>query len=317
METPGERRFVGIDVAKGTLVMGVEEREETREFPNDTKGLAQIVRDLRELKPELIVLEATGGYEKGITRALVEAELPVVVVNPRHVREFAKSCGVSAKTDALDARVLARFAAAVRPEIRQIAGGTHSEFEALLVRRRQMIEMLVAEKNRLQMSNRAVQASIRKHIRWLEEQLRQLDAQLDQKIQDSDVWRQKEEILTSTPGVGKGLARTLIAELPELGHLPRRPLAALAGVAPFNVDSGRFRGQRHIWGGRSAVRTALYMASLSATRCNPILRALYERLLKAGKPRKVARVACMRKLLLLLNAMLRDGSTWSPRVAQP
>jgi transposase len=263
----------------------------------------------------LIVLEATGGYETAVTAALVAAGLAVAVVNPRQVRDFAKATGQLAKSDALDARVLALFAARVQPTPRPLPDAVAAELAALLARRRQVLEMRTAEQHRRPTLAPRLRPALDAHVVWLSQQLAELDGELDRTLRDSPVWRAKEDLLRSIPGIGPVVARTLLGELPELGCLDRGEVAALAGVAPLNQDSGRRRGKRRTWGGRAPVRAALYMAAVTATRCNPTIRALYTRLRAAGKPAKVALVACMRKLLIIANAILRDATPWSADVA--
>jgi transposase len=258
----------------------------------------------------LIVLEATGGFELAVTAALAAARQPVVVVNPRQVRDFAKATGQLAKTDVLDAAILAQFAEAVRPALRPVPEATTQAFGALLTRRRQLIEMRTAEQNRLGSAPRSVRQEIQAHLAWLEKRLGRLDDELGKGVRNSPIWREKDDLLRSTPGVGPVLARTLLASLPELGTLNRKQIAALIGVAPFNRDSGTLRGRRTVWGGRAQVRAALYMGALEAVRNNPLLRAFYQRLLAAGKVKKVALTASMHKRLLILNAMLKHGTPW-------
>jgi transposase len=257
-------------------------------------------------------MEATGGFEVPAAAALAAAEIPVVIVNPRQVRDFAKATGQLAKTDAVDARILALFAERVRPLVRSLPDEEAQTLDALLTRRRQIIEMITAEKNRLGFALKPLHKSIEKHIRWLERQLVDVDRDLDDRIRRSPVWKAKSDLLQAVPGVGPNLARTLIAELPELGQLSHKQIAALVGVAPLARDSGRFRGKRMIFGGRAPVRTALYLSIWSASKWNPVIRVFYRRLRANGKPPKVAQVACMRKLLTILNAMIRDGRAWDP-----
>lgn len=309
--------YVGIDVAKASLDVGIRltspDGKRTVEIwgaSNDEIGVAIVVSRLKALAPGLIVLEATGGLELPLVAALAAVGLPVVVVNPRQVRDFAKAIGRLAKTDAIDAGVLAHFAEAVRPEPRPLPNEKAQALEALLARRRQVVEMLTAEKNRLGSAPKSIRERIREHIGWLQQELVDLDGCLDQAIRESPLWREQEALLQSMPGVGPVLSRTLLAELPELGTLDRQHIAGLVGVAPLNCDSGRMRGKRHIWGGRAQVRAVLYMATLRATRCNPVIQAFYQRLLDAGKLKKVALVACMRKLLTVLNAMVKHQTTW-------
>jgi transposase len=312
MSTP---TYVGIDVSKAQLDVALLPSAECWREPNDEAGIARLTQRLHDFSPALIVLEATGGLERPLTAALVQAQLPVAVVNPRQVRDFARATGQLAKTDRIDAAVLALFAERVRPEVRELADEALQELDALMTRRRQLLEMITAEHNRSLVAPRPVQKRIQKHVDWLKRELAGVDADLDQAIQSSPAWRAKENLLRSVPGVGPVLSRTLIAELPELGTLNRREIAALVGVAPLNRDSGSLRGQRIIWGGRASVRAALYMAAVSSTRFNPVIRTFYQRLRDKGKPAKVALVACMRKLLVILNSMLRSGTAWCPQVA--
>ncbi len=269
---------------------------------------------MQKAAPEAIVVEATGGIEMPLVTALAAAQLPIAVVNPRQVRDFAKATGRLAKTDRIDASILAHFAEAVRPEIRPIADQAQRSLADLVSWRRQIIEMLVSEKNRLSGSTGAIATDIRADIRWLEKRLSRID-DLTQEIRGSAVWRDKDDLLRSVPGVGPTVAITLLANLPELGRLDRKQIAALVGVAPINRDSGRMRGTRGTWGGRAYVRTVLYMAAVSAIRCNPAIREFWKRLKDAGKPGRVALVACMRKLLTILNAVVRSGSAWRASAA--
>ena len=303
--------FVGIDVSKAQLDVAVRP-EGHFSVVNDEHGLAQLLGQLRAITPTLVVLEATGGMELPLTSALALAGLPVVVVNPRQVRDFAKATGQLAKTDAIDAQVLARFAEAIRPEPRPLPDEQTQALAALVTRRHQLIEMLTAEKNRLASARPAIRQNLRAHIAWLERALQQADTDLAEAIRQSPVWREKDELLRSVPGIGPVLTTTLLANLPELGTLTHKQIAALVGVAPLNRDSGTLRGRRTVWGGRAHVRTALYMATIVATRFNPVIRAFYQRLCAAGKAKKVALVACMRKLLTIVNAMLKHRSPWNP-----
>jgi len=302
--------YVGIDVAKDRLDVAQRPGIEAWEVTNDDRGIADLVARLKALRPTLVVLEATGGIELPLVGALAAVGLPVVVVNPRQTREFARATGRLAKTDAIDAQVLARFAEAVRPALRPLPDAASQQLSGLVARRRQVIEMLTAEKNRLRTAAPAVRDHIKEHILWLERSLSDLDSELGQAIHSSDIWRAQDNLLQSAPGVGPVLSTTLLAELPELGSLNRKEIAALVGVAPLNRDSGTLRGRRTVWGGRSQVRTALYMAALVASRFNPVIRAFYQRLEAAGKPKKVALTACMRKLLTILNAMMRHQTPW-------
>lgn len=303
--------YVGVDVAKDWLDVAQRPEGAPWRVSNDERGIAALVERLVQLRPALVVLEATGGMEMPVVGALVIVQLPTAVVNPRQVREFARATGRLAKTDAIDAQVLAQFGEAVRPELRPFPDAATQELSALLARRRQLVGMLTAEKNRLRTAAKAVRADVQEHIRWLERRLSDLDGQLAQSIRSSPSWRERDNLLKSTPGVGPVLSVTLLAELPELGTLGRKEIAALVGVAPLNWDSGHLRGKRRVWGGRSRVRAALYMAALVAARRNPVLRAFYERLVEAGKPKKVALTACMHKLLTILNAMIRHRTPWS------
>ena len=302
--------FVGIDVAKATLDVAVRPAGEQWSTSNDEAGIGALVARLRPLAPTLIVLEATGGFETAVVAAVAAAGLAVVVANPRQVRDFARATGQLAKTDALDAQVLALFAERVRPEPRPLPDAAVQALDALLTRRRQLLEMLVAEQNRLGFAAAAVRRDITQHIHWLQRRLRDVDGDLEQAVRSSPVWRLKEDLLRSVPGVGPVVSRTLLGELPELGTLSHKQIAALVGVAPRARDSGTLRGKRIVWGGRASVRAVLYMAALVATRHNPVIRAFYQRLRTAGKPAKVALVACMRKLLAILNAILRTATPW-------
>lgn len=301
---------LGLDVSKAHLDLAHEPMASPLRVANTPAGISDLVRHIRALHPALIVLEATGGWERAVLRALVAADLPAVAVNPRQIRDFARATGQLAKTDALDAQVLARFAAAVRPTVRAVPEAPTETLKALLARRRQMTEMLTAERNRLSTALAAIRPSLTQHIAWLEAQLAQLDDDLDEAIRQSPVWKAQDDLLRSVPGIGPVLSRTLLAELPELGTLNRKQIAALVGVAPLNRDSGRLRGRRMIWGGRAPVRAALYMGALVATKWNPVIRAFYQRLRAAGKLPKVALVACMRKLLTIVNAMVKHATPW-------
>ncbi len=302
---------IGIDISKDSLDICVHQTQRQAHFSNDEAGISQAVEQLQSLKPALVVMEATAGFEAPLAAALALGHIPVAVVNPRQVRDFAKSTGRLAKTDALDAQIIARFAASVQPEPRQLQDSLLQELGALVARRRQLQEMITAEKNRLGMSRSiAVKEHLEAHIKWLKEELREWDNRLRQSIKESPIWREEDNLLQSTPGVGPVLSATLLAELPELGSLNRRQIAALVGVAPLNRDSGMMRGKRTIWGGRAKVRAALYMGALAAKRWNPAIGPFYERLLKAGKTKKTALVACMRKLLTMLNAMVKHNTPW-------
>jgi transposase len=310
--------FVGIDVAKAHLDVAVRPTGESWRVPNDEPGVARLVEQLGGMRPTLVALEATGGLEILVSAALAAAGLAVAVVNPRQVRDFAKAVGQLAKTDALDAQLLARFAAVVRPEPRPVPDVATQALSALLTRRRQVIAMPVAEQQRLATTIPALRPRVEAHIAWLRQERDDLDRELRQRIRQSPVWRADDDLLQSVPGVGPVLSTTLVAELPELGRLDRKQIAALVGVAPLNCESGILRGRRIIWGGRAQVRAALYMGTLVAIRRNPVIREFYERLLAAGKPKKVALTACMHKLLLILNALLRQRVRWqAPAQAVP
>jgi transposase len=311
---PEAEVFVGVDVSKAHLDVGVSGSDNASAFPNSERGISDLVQWLVDLSPALVVMEATGGFEVPAAAALAAAGIAVVIANPRQVRDFAKATGQLAKTDQIDAQILALFAERVRPPVRPLPDDAARELDAIIGRRRQIIDMITAEKNRLGFALAPVQKGIQKHIRWLERQLSDVDSNLDDLIRKSPVWKAKSDLLREVPGVGPNLARTLIAELPELGQLTHKEIAALAGVAPFPRDSGRMRGKRMVWGGRASVRTALFMSVWSASRWNPVIRVFYQRLRANGKPPKVALVACMRKLLTILNAMLRDGQEWDPAI---
>jgi transposase len=308
-------QYVGIDVAKASLAIATWPDDVRWTTTQTEADLSALVARLRALAPRLIVLEATGGYEALLAGQLAAAGLPVVIVNPRQVRDFARALGQLAKTDPLDAHLLALFGARVQPDVRPLADAATQDLLAQITRRRQLIEMLGAERNRLGLARRPVRKPLQAHIAWLERQLTTLDDAIAAAIHDSPVWRAREDLLRSVPGIGPQTARTLIAHLPELGHLSHRALAALVGVAPFACDSGRQRGVRTIRGGRAAVRAPLYMATLTATRYNAVIAPFYERLVAAGKPKKVALIAAMHKLLTLLNSVVRHGRRWDPHLA--
>jgi transposase len=303
--------YVGIDVSKANIDIAVYLSRKRWSFTNDEKGINKAVSCLKDLTPALVVLEATGGIEAHIAAALGVAGLPVAVVNPRQIRDFAKAMGKLAKTDVLDAQVMAYFAAAVQPTPRPLPDAQSREFAAIMARRRQVVEMLSAETNRLSSSAESVKPRIESHIAWLEQELSNIDLDLKHSVSKSPVWREKDNLLQSVPGVGRIVSATLLAELPELGTLNRKQIAALVGVAPLNRDSGKLRGKRTIWGGRANVRASLYMATLVATRYNAVIRTFYQRLCEAGKAKKVALTACMRKLLIILNAMLKHCTPWN------
>ena len=307
--------FVGIDVSKSQLDIAVRPDNKKWSAVNAEADIARLVEKLRELSPQVIVIEATGGMEMPLVASLSQARMPVVVVNPRQVRDFAKAVGRLAKTDRIDAEILAHFGEAVKPEVRLLKDEDTQTLTALVTRRRQVVEMLTAEKNRLGISPKVVHKDIQKHIDWLQKRLADIDSSLDSAIRNSPAWREKDDLLRSVPGVGQVLSISLITGLPELGTLSRRQIAALVGVAPLNRDSGLFRGKRTVWGGRSQLRSVLYMAALSASRVNPAISTFYRRLIEAGKKPKVALTACMRKLLIILNAMMKNRVQWQAHYA--
>jgi transposase len=304
---------VGIDVAKDTLEVATSAPERWS-CSNDPKGQRELRERLRAAQAGLIVLEATGGYESALVATLAQANLPVVVVNPRQVRQFARALGQLAKTDLIDAEVLVQFAQQVAPEPRPLPDEQTRLLDALLTRRQQVLEMIQRERNRLELAVGPVRTDIRETIAFLVKRLKLTDRELDDQLRQSPVWREKEKLLKAIPGVGRQMLLTVLATLPELGRIPRKQLAALVGVAPYNCDSGTLRGHRHCWGGRAQTRRVLYMATLSAARCNPQIRPFYERLVAKGKPKKVALTACMHKLLLIMHAMVRDNTAWNPQM---
>lgn len=313
--------YIGIDVSKEHLDVAADDGALTERFTNDEKGHGELTKRMLELHPTLVVLEATGNYQLELTVALAAARVPMAVVNPRQVRDFAKALGILAKTDRIDAQAIARFGAATQPQAQSLPDDETLELEALMTRRRQLIGMIASEKNRLQSlfgpaKQSLAEKSIRDTLSHLIKQLSKLDKDLRKRIERSPLWKAKDDLLKSVPGVGKVTALTLSIDLPELGSLNRKQIAALAGLAPLNRDSGKLLGKRRIWGGRASVRTVLYMACVASLRCNPVIQALYARLTtKAHKPVKVALVACMRKLLTILNAMVRKQRPWNPALA--
>lgn len=302
--------YVGIDVSKAQLDVAERPSGNGATVPHTPAGIAELVERLRSVEPAGIVVEATGGLEVPLARALASAGLPVHVVNPRQVRDFAKALGRLAKTDTLDAQVLAQFAEVVRPAPRSLPDAATQALSALLTRRRQLIEMRTAEQNRLGTAPLSIRRQIRAHLTWLNRQLITVDTDLASQIRATPGWREREDLLRTVPGIGPVTSRTLLAELPELGQLSHKQLAALVGVAPLNRDSGRLRGRRSIWGGRAPVRTVLYLAAWIARKCNPTIRVFYQRLRAAGKAPKVALIACARKLLVILNAMVKHHTVW-------
>jgi len=307
-----KEQVAGIDVSKATLDVAVLPAGEVVQFANDASGIDELGKKLKSAMVDLVVMEATGGYETAVATALAGAGLRVAVVNPRQIRDFAKATGRLAKNDRIDAQVIAAFGQAIEPEIVRLPDDDAREMEALLVRRRQLVAMRVQEVNRLGLMQGAMRKRIKAHIDWLEQEIDKLDVDLTAKLRSSPAWRAKDELLRSLKGIGPITSRTLLVALPELGELDRRAIAALVGLAPFNRDSGVMRGRRSIYGGRSQVRTLLYMAATTAVRSNPVIRAFYQRLKSRGKPHKVAMVACMRKMLTILNAMVRQSTPWTP-----
>ena len=306
-----EPSYVGIDVSKYRLDAAVAPSGDRLSVA--TADLAKLIAWLARAKPKLVVIEATGGYEREAVAALAAEGLPVAVINPRQVRDFARATGRLAKTDRIDAAVLAAFAQAVQPEPRPLQDEQAQALRDLVVRRRQLMDMRKAEKTRIEARlSPAVRAGLQRHLAWLDAEIASADDDIDRMIRQSPAWRADDELIRSVPGAGPVLARTLIAEMPELGRLNGRQIAALVGVAPFNRDSGRMRGTRAVWGGRASVRAVLYMATLSAVRHNPVLKHAYQHLRQAGKPPKLALIACMRKLIVTLNAMSKSRATWNP-----
>jgi transposase len=314
MSTETGGLFVGIDVSKDRLDVAVRPAGRRWEVINDEKGIRLLVGSLKDLRPELIIAEATGGLEIPLVSTLAEAELPIVVVNPRQVRDFAKAVGQLAKTDKIDAEVLAHFGEAIRPEVRPVKSRQLQDLSALVSRRRQLVDMLTMEKNRLASVPKEIRKDITAHIAWLEKRLKDVDGKLSRTVKSCPVWREKDEIMRSVPGVGPVFSSTLLANVPELGELNRRQIASLIGVAPLNRDSGQYSGTRMVWGGRANVRSVLYMATVAAMRWNPVIKSFYQRLIGAGKKFKVAITACMRKLLTIINAMVKSGTMWQPNL---
>ena len=304
-------RFIGIDISKDHLDVHVRPDNHQEHFTYDNEGIAALLAVITKLQPQVIVMEATGGYEQPLVAVLATEQLPVAVVNPRRVRDFAKAMGQLAKTDRLDAAVLSDFAEKLKPQANAVPDESREELKALLVRRRQLVDMITAENNRRCVAPKSIQREIDAHIAWLRKRLKIADDDLGRSIKESPIWKAKDDILRSTPGIGSTASTTMLAMLPELGTLSRRSIAALVGVAPMNRDSGKWRGRRRIQGGRSPVRTILFMCTLVAIKHNPVIRALYQRLLAAGKPKMVAITACMRKLLTILNAMLKTNTHWT------
>jgi transposase len=307
--------FAGIDISKSTLDVHVEPAGERLRVGYDEAGVSALCERLAELSPALIVMEATAGLEARLAAELAARALPVAVVNARQVRDFAKAMGQLAKTDSIDAAVLSAFARAVRPAVRALKDTLTRELDELVSRRRQLVQMRVQETLRLQGAHAVQLKSLKAHIAWLDKNIARVDGQLGKRLRNSDLWRVKDDLLCSIPGVGSITSRSMLGGCPELGTLDRRAIAKLIGVAPLNHDSGKHRGQRHIWGGRADLRSVLYMAALSAIRCNPAIKPFAERLKQAGKPAKVVIVACMRKLLTIMNAVIKTGTPWTPKSA--
>lgn len=308
--------FVGIDISKAWLDVAVHEQAEAAfRAGNTDAGIASLVQRLKKLKPTLIVLEPTGGFEKLVMAELTHAKLPAVVVNAKRVRDFARAIGQLAKTDELDAKVLAHFAAVVRPPLRALHSAEEEQLTALLTRRKQVLDMLTMEKNRLVTVPAKMRSEIETHIQWLAKSLKALDKEIENFVDSSSIWKEKDALLQSVPGVGPVTSATLLGMLPELGQLNRQEIAALVGVAPVNKDSGQKHGRRRVYGGRADVRSVLYMAALAAKKFNPVIRKFYERLIKQGKEKKVALTACMRKLLVILNAMMHTHQPWRTQIA--
>jgi transposase len=313
METTAQTPcFVGMDVSKAHLDVFLRPQGVEFQVANSASGIQALIEKLKPYAIHLVVLEATGGYEQEAFVGLNAAPIPTVRINPRQARDFAKATGKLAKSDQIDARVLAHYAAAIQPEVRPVPDEATRALQALLDRRRQVVDMLVAERNRLSSCHASLRVRVSTHITWLEQELDELNTHLQQSLKDHPHWQEQSDRLRSVPGVGPVLTTTLLADLPELGQLDRKKIAALVGVAPFNRDSGFMNGKRSVWGGRGSVRHALYMATLAARRCNPVIQAFFERLTQAGKPFKVAMTACMRKLLTILNALLAHKTAWDP-----
>jgi len=306
-----DKTFIGIDVSKKQLDVAVRPSGETVSFPNSNQGVQQLLKFVQKNEPHLIVLEATGGLEGYAASFLATHGFSVAVVNPRQVRDFAKATGRLAKTDTIDANILAHFAEAINPEARPLKDQEAKLMESLVARRRQILDMITAENNRLFTSPPETRDNIGKHIDWLKKSLDEIDDDTQRMIEKSSLWRAKDKLFQSVPGVGRVASMSLIVHLPELGTLNRRKIASLVGVAPHNCDSGNIKGRRAIWGGRAPLRSVIYMATLRATRCNPVIQAFYQRLLARGKPKKVALTACIRKLLTILNVMARNNTQWA------
>jgi transposase len=305
-----EKVYVGIDVSKDSLDLVILPSQEKGQYSNDEAGIDKLISRLKELLVELVVMEPTGGLEAPVAAALSTEDIRVAIVNARQIKEYARATGRLAKTDMIDARVMAEFGLAIKPMARPLRDEEADEIKAMVSRRRQLLEMMTAEKNRRAVARQHLKADIQAHIDWLKKELEEMDGDLRKRIEGSPLWQVKDNLLQSIPGVGKVLSATILAELPELGRLNRRQIAALVGVAPYNRDSGQMRGRRTIWGGRASIRRVLYMATLASTRHNPVIGAFYRRLVGRGKAKKVALVACMRRLLTIMNAILKTGRAW-------
>ena len=307
------KRYVGVDVGLHSFDVAVRPDGLHWVVPYTPEGVREFVKRMQKLRPQLVVMEACGNLERSLARGLERGDIPVAVMNPRQIRDFAKSIGQLAKTDKLDAAVLARFAETMQPEPRLLPAEDEEQLRDLLARRRQLVGMITAEKNRLRRASSSVRTGIETHLRWLNEKLKELDKEIRQRQKSNAVWEERTRLLESAPGVGEVVSATLVGFLPKLGTLDRRKISSLVGVAPFNCDSGVRKGKRAVWGGRAQVRSALYMSVMAGIRCNDQIRSFYHRLRKQGKPAKVALVACMRKLLTMLNAMIRDQTPWQPQ----
>jgi transposase len=309
------RTVVGIDVSKATLDCEVRPAKGSLQVSNDEAGMLQLIGWLQQVQPDLVVFEASGGYETGAATAVAGAGLRLAVVNPRNVRDFAKAMGILAKTDRIDAGVIAQFGVVIDPQVSALADEDTRALQALLARRHQLVAMRTQEQNRSAQAVAALRPHIKEHIAWLNEAIRRCDIDLTAKLRSCPAWKAKDDLFQSMPGIGPVTSRVMMACLPELGRLNRQKISALVGVAPFNCDSGTFKGKRRIWGGRAHVRQCLYMAAETARRWNPVIRALYERLIARGKPHKVAIVACMHKMLIILNSMARNNAPWNAEIA--
>jgi len=310
MTNQNVEKFIGMDISKTQIDVAMQGQKKTWAFSNDAEGISKLVTLMKKVRPTLIVVEASGGLEQPVVRALYLEKIPIAIVNPTRVRDFARSTGQLAKTDQLDAKVISRFAQAVRPQVRPLRSAEEEHLDALVTRRRQIVQMLTAEKNRRSTTHPELLTRLQSHIAWLEEERKSLDTAIEDFIQKNAEWKEKATLLRSVPGVGPVTASTLLAELPELGTRNRKQIAALVGVAPINKDSGPKKGKRRVFGGRASVRRTLYMATLVASRSNPVIRTFYERLLASGKEKKVALTACMRKLLVILNSMIGHRRSW-------